>query len=326
MSYSENLQAWETLLIAAQTGSVSQTGLILDMDTAKVSRFLSGLEKELGVSLFDKSRRPFRPTGDCLRFLSVVEPMVQNYRQIQSLAKGKDTKTTFRIAAPIEAAQDFYSDQWVRYTNKCPNIQFEHNPDASAALVLSGEVDIAMVNQYPTDTTNLVVRPTHTVSTYAFATPQYLQKNGVPLCPEDLAMHTGLLQKTSYHPLTEFLYNDGNVSCHLQWKKTFYSHDQKTIKRQLLEHQGMSVDLFVGHVIDELQAGQIIPILTDWQRIPWNMCIVTRLDKELANSELRNFAKWWQDTEIMAAAERSVRCKAALATALENAPRLLKAR
>ncbi len=77
MNISQNLEAWEALVLTAKTGNVSKTALLLDMDIPKVSRLISSLEKELGYELLDKSKRPFKPTKKCEIIVSLAEPILK---------------------------------------------------------------------------------------------------------------------------------------------------------------------------------------------------------------------------------------------------------
>ena len=52
----ENLRAWEALVVAAKTGSITRTALVLDMEITRVSRLLTDLEAECGIVFFDKRR------------------------------------------------------------------------------------------------------------------------------------------------------------------------------------------------------------------------------------------------------------------------------
>ena len=62
----ENLVAWEALVVASKTGSITRTALILDMEITRVSRLLAELEDAVGFPFFDKRRRPMRPTPECI--------------------------------------------------------------------------------------------------------------------------------------------------------------------------------------------------------------------------------------------------------------------
>ncbi|WP_289169047.1 LysR family transcriptional regulator [uncultured Parasutterella sp.] len=300
----ENLQAWEAFLHTAKSGNISQTALLMDLDIAKVSRLISGLEKELGYALLQKNCRPFKPTRKGAQLVSVATPLVRGFRQMIEFSEGTAQKQLFRISSPIEIAQEFYSEKLLAYSRTHPSVQFEIIPEHSANALLRGEADLAVVNQWPTDTTNLIIRPFMQTATPVLCTPEYIRRFGLPKSPSDLVRHTGLLLKTANRHNTQFLYKGGEESGILKWKTLFLSHDQLTLKRLLLNHQGITVDLYFGHVLEEIKRGDIVPILPGWEREPWVMAMVTRQDQELQNAELKNFALWWNKSEASSALER----------------------
>ena len=51
MNNTQNIQAWEALILTVKTGNVSQTALLMGLDISKVSRLIAGLEEELGYPL-----------------------------------------------------------------------------------------------------------------------------------------------------------------------------------------------------------------------------------------------------------------------------------
>lgn len=57
MKQKDNLLAWRALAVTVETGNITQTALLLDLDSAKVSRLIAGLEKEIGFELLVKNRR-----------------------------------------------------------------------------------------------------------------------------------------------------------------------------------------------------------------------------------------------------------------------------
>lgn len=290
----DNLQAWEVLVITARTRSLSRTSIVLDIDLPKVSRLLRDLEDELGFALFDKSHRPISPTSRCAELVKSVEPLVVAFRKLEVFNRDKlDGKLEIRFAAPIELSRLFFSEALIRYSNEHPDIQFTILPEVHPDAVRSGKVDAAVANRLPIDSSGLVVRQYNCSSTPVFATPKYLEKHGLPLTPQDLVHHTGLLLKTVAHDPTDMLYNTEGDFSPIRWKKTFITHDQMSLKQLLLNHQGLTVDLYSGHVLEELQNGTIVPILEGWERESWTMCLITRVEDERNSPRLQSFAEWF---------------------------------
>lgn len=318
-----SILAWKAMLLAAKTGSISQTAMLMDISLTKASLLISGLEKEVGFPLLDRNTRPFRPTKQAEFLIPLALPIVKSFEEMLQLSKGAGEKIVIRIASPIEIAQEFYSSKLIAYSKTHTNVVFEMVRECSPDALFSGEADVTVVNQKPLDESNLVVRPFMRTSTPVLCSPEYLRRYGVPKTPEDLSEHTGLLQKTHIHLTTQFLYSRDKESSLLKWRTQFFTHDQLTIKRHLLNHQGISPDLYFGHVLPELQNGSLIPILPGWERTPWDMAIVTRQDKEFECATLRSFAMWWAQSENASALERVIQGRKVIAAAQERADALI---
>lgn len=293
----DNLEAWEVLVVAARTRSLSRTAIVLDLDLPKVSRLLHNLEEELGFALFDKSHRPISPTPRCAELVKSVEPLVTGFRNLGIFTRNHLTdKLTIRFAAPIELARLFFSEALLHYSSDHPDVEFAILPEVHPDAIRADTVDAIVANRLPLDDSGLVVRQYNSSSTPVFATPEYLNKHGIPKSPEDLSEHTGLLLKTVAHDPTDVLYNVSGDCAPIHWKNTFMTHDQMSLKQLLLNHQGITVDLYAGHVLEELQNRTVVPILEGWEREVWTMCLITRLEDERNSPRLRAFAEWFMIT------------------------------
>ena len=290
MRIRDNLEAWRLLLTAAKTGSFSQTAVICDTDPARVSKLLSGLEKEIGFPLFVKRSRPMRPTPRAQALIAAVEPLISDFDDAWAVFSQTSGPHLIRFAAPIDLARLYFSELLVRYSEMHPDIAFNILPETTPDAVREGLTDAAIVNFIPADTTGLVMRRYNSSTTCLLATPEYLREHGAPAHPADLVHHTGLLLETVMHPATSVLYKDGTPSSILRWHNTFVTHDQMTLRQMLLEHRGITVDLYAGHMLAEIKSGQVVPIMPGWKREPWEMSVVTSIDGERRSKALADFA------------------------------------
>lgn len=293
MDVLNDLTAWKALLLTARSGKVSQTSILMNLPTSKISRLLIALEQQVGYSLFDKTKRPLRPTPRCQNLLAALEPVLRDFQELQSPSFGKNKKTLIRVGAPIEGSLDFYCYDYMQYAESNNNIEFEIQPEVTEQDLRNRSVDVAMLNHLPDDPSEFKVRPIATTTTFSLATPQYLRRYGVPRCLSDLSKHRGLLLKTRTFPVTRFLSRGEMTSSALQWKSVFYTHDQFMLKKLVMNHWGITVDLYGGHVLEEIEAGDLVPFLEGWSRPRWNMCIVTRQDVDISCKEISSFADWW---------------------------------
>lgn len=289
----ENLVAWEALVVASKTGSITRTALILDMEITRVSRLLAELEDAVGFPFFDKRRRPMRPTPECIELVNKLEPLIDGFRMLRAENAAPEETFRIRFAAPAELSQDYLIGFLCTYSNDHPNTVFSLVPEVRPNQMHGTDVDAAVLNHMPDDDTGLVIRHFHSSSTVPLATPEYLEKHGTPRTIADLAHHTGLAYQSVNNPPITSLYRNGVASPPLRWQKTHSCSNQLLLKTFLLNHMGIATDLFLGHVVNEIQTGRIVPVLRGWERKPWHMCIATRMEDELKTPRLRAFAEWF---------------------------------
>lgn len=291
MNVLDNLNAWRAVSAAARTGSVTAAAEQLGIELSKCSRLVSGMEREMGFTFFDKSTRPYRPTPQLRAFLAAFEPALRNLENARALHQATSEKMRIRFAAPIEISRLYFSKMLVSYAQAHPNLSFVLQPEGTLADLRAGAVDAIILSEVPAVAVDLVVRLYHATSTCVLATPAYLKRHGTPRIPADLACHTGLLLRTVNLKLVSRLYRDGVESKILEWKNVFITHDQIALKELLLDDRGIAVDLSLAHVVDELESGRIVPVMPGWERAPWRMCVVTLREREEACPPLRVFAQ-----------------------------------
>ena len=129
MKPSQNLLSWQVFVATCRTRSISQAAVLLDIDLPKASRLLSALETELGEPLFDKSHRPIQPTPRAAELQRAVEPLVAGFQAALEPKAEPHERFTIRFAAPIELAQEYFSDKLFQSlkSSKAPTNYFTPN-------------------------------------------------------------------------------------------------------------------------------------------------------------------------------------------------------
>lgn len=310
MKPSQNLLSWQVFVATCRTRSISQAAVLLDIDLPKASRPLSALETELGEPLFDKSHRPIQPTPRAAELQRAVEPLVAGFQAALEPKAEPHERFTIRFAAPIELAQEYFSDKLFQYSELFHDIEFAVLPEVGPDDIRRGDVDVAVLNRRPADPSGLIIRNYNNSTTVPLATPEYLRRHGTPLSPADLKMHEGLLLKAyNDDTVTQQLFFGRERSEPLEWKRTFVTHDQLTLKRLLLEHHGITVDLSILHIGEEIRRGIVVPLLEGWTKTPWCMCLVNRREDELRSAKLRDFVLWMTATAREDSARSANECR-----------------
>lgn len=79
--------------------------------------------------------------------------------------------------------------------------------------------------------------------------------------------------------------------------------DAPTIREAALSGLGIAVDLSIGICIDAIDKGELVPVLRQWHRPPWDMCIVMRKNADGAE-RLRRSVEWFAKNEREKLTER----------------------
>ncbi len=145
-----------------------------------------------------------------------------------------------------------------------PQIEFTISSGRQISECLSGQVDVASVNG-PIDESGLVILDRGHPAYIAVASPDYIKKYGFPDSPESLQHHAGFVYKGPVRPETNELVKNGETRP-IKWKSSMQSSDILMIKKAVVNGLGIAVDIPLIHCHEELERGELIPILDGWHR------------------------------------------------------------
>lgn len=138
-----------TLTIAA-CKSFSRAAELLYISQPALSRYIHNLEKELGVTLFDRSTTPIQLTSAGIRFCSYataiieLESTLRNDLRENAHLSGK----TIKIGAPFLSGEYVLSRILPRVIKKYPHIQIDPVQDISDNLcqrLIAHQIDVAFI-------------------------------------------------------------------------------------------------------------------------------------------------------------------------------------
>lgn len=290
-SYLDHIKNWKVIQKFAQTKSITRTALDLDLEISKVSRIVTQVEKELERRVFDRSERPIKLTAFGEELISKLTPCLQEWEAFHRFIDPQASVfSTIRLSTPIGIGRFYLNNQLDEYRKYHPNVSVELFVDCGIDDVLKNRVDVAFIPSCPQDK-RLAVYPCMDAFTMPLASKKYIAKHGFPHSPEDLKNHVGILKIGSGFPITSrlVLRDESRV---IMWKQSIRQIDMLNIKDALLKGHGISLDVPLGMVLDEIQQGQLVQVLDDWHRPRWQYSVITR--KEVTEmSIIGKFAKWY---------------------------------
>ena len=196
---------WDKLRIfhaVAEAGSFTHAGHDLGLSQSAVSRQISALESDLAVALFHRHARGLILTeqGEMLyRTAHDVFTKLANARARLTDSRDKPSGD-LRVSTTVGLGTIWLTPRLREFTELFPQIKVELLLTDEELDLSMGEADVAIRLRRPTQG-DLIQRKLFTVHNHAYASPEYVQENGLPQSLEELDKHKIL----AFGPVPSFL-------------------------------------------------------------------------------------------------------------------------
>lgn len=246
----------DIVLSVIDTGGFSAAATALNIQVAKVSRAVSKVEKQLGVTLLNRTTRRVELTEEGRQFavqirqgLSLLEQAEEDMLQRKNQPKGR---------LRVDAASPFVLHQLVplvsEFNAEYPEIELELTSNEGIVDLLEKRTDLAIRIGTLEDST-LYSSLLGESPLFIVASPSYLEQYGVPRQVTDLAQHK-LLGFTESKTLNQWPLNMAPIS-----PKLMVSNGE-TLRQLTIAGNGIAC-LSGFMVKKDIQQGRLISLLSE---------------------------------------------------------------
>lgn len=255
----------EAVLAIARTKSFRGAAVELGMSTTAISTTIGGLERNLGVRLFNRTTRSVSLTDAGQNFVAQVAPALRDIRDAMDGARSQqDTPSgVLRINAFATGAREVMAPLIVKYLRAYPQVHIDLVTEGKLVDVVAHGFDfgIRRADLVPSDMIAVTLgRPRR----YAVvASPKYLEAHGRPRVPADLLQHACIRVRLPNGALYQWeLEKDGKrAGIDVTGRLTL---DEASLSRiAVLEHLGLGF-FMESDVRDDIEAGRLVRVLTGW--------------------------------------------------------------
>ncbi len=199
---------WDKLKVfhaAAQAGSFTHAGDQLSLSQSAVSRQVSALEQELGVSLFHRHARGLILTeqGELLHRTAHDVFMKLESARARLTDSRERPNGDLRVSTTIGIGVHWLTPRLGEFTDLYPDIRISLITTDEELDLSMREADVAIRLRLPTQP-DLIQRKLFSVHSHAYASPEYLKRFGTPPSPHELDNHRVILLGS---PTPSFLTN-----------------------------------------------------------------------------------------------------------------------
>lgn len=258
------LAGLRTFVRVAESGSFSAVAREMGATQPAVSRQISALEQHLDARLIQRTTRSLTLTEDGRDLLDHARRVLDCVEEAET-AVGRRQGTPsglIRIAAPASFGRLYVAPRMRRLLDRYPELSVElHMSDSVTDMIASG-IDLAIRGGVVHEA-SLVARRIGTSARAVVASTEYLERNGVPEQPSDLARHSCIAFLQGATP-NEWRFNGpgGAVAVAIAGR---FSTDSTEAMREAVA-AGLGLALGPAWVFgDDLTSGHIRPVLQRYQ-------------------------------------------------------------
>jgi len=247
-----------------EAGSFTAAAHVLDMSKAAVSRYVAELEQRLGVRLLHRTTRKLSPTTEGEIFYARCRELLDRLADAEAEigGHGGEANGLLKLSVPVSFGLMHLAPLWPALLARHPGLTLDVTlSDRIADLVEEGFDAAVRIGQLPAS--SLIARRLASTRMVACASPDYLQRHGMPLQPDDLRRHEVISYSLfSAGETWTFSGPDGEVSVKVAPRMRTNSGD--TCRAAALQHQGVifQPSFIVGA---DLAAGRLQEILPGYR-------------------------------------------------------------
>ncbi len=184
---SEELMVFVTVV---ESGSFSRAAEQLGQDNSVVSRTIKRLEQKLGIQLLNRTTRQISLTHEGDRYFTRVQKILQEMTAAENdlLEHRNDPQGLLRIDAATPVILHVLSPLVAEFTERYPKMILSLYSSESNINLIDQKVDVA-IRVGELEDSSLRARKLMMSYRSVLASPDYLQKWGVPKNVDDLAHH-----------------------------------------------------------------------------------------------------------------------------------------
>ncbi len=248
-------------------GGFAAAARALDMSPAVVTRLVADLESHLGTRLMHRTTRRVSLSAAGETYLSRVRAILQDIDEAHSAASSetRELAGVLRILTPPVLATYVLAPLIAEFRQLHPKIWL-HVEVASHEDPPIEDYDLTLMPTTDAFDGDIIARKVSTTEAILVCSPDYIERRGVPLMPEDLAKHETLRLKATGLPQRVWrLFNSEHQDdvLDLVVEPVLWVNHTETLLRATLGGAGITsipVDLAAPH----LCRGELVRVLRPW--------------------------------------------------------------
>lgn len=263
----------------------------LAMSPPAVTRAISALEERLAVKLLNRTTRYVRATEAGLRYLEDARKILHDVEIADEAAAGVNAEPQghLTVTAPVMFGQLHVIPGVVKYLNQFPKTQVNTVFLDRVVNLLEEGIDVGVrIGELPDS--SMRAKKVGYVRTILVASPEYLERNGIPNHPQELYSHD-IIASNSSSLVSNWQFKSNDKSKQLSQAVRLNARLNVNSNLSAIEAaiKGFGITRILSYQASKhLQSGQLKILLENFEPEPLPINIVHR-EGRLATTKVRAF-------------------------------------
>jgi len=257
----DRLTAVRVFVEVADLGSLTQAAERLQMSAAMVSRYLAALEDWLGARLLHRTTRRVSLTEAGSAALPSCRQLLDIAQEVHHTAgeRSREPAGLLRVTTSGSFAEAQLTPCLVDFQRRHPQVEIMLSVGDKATDLVAERVDLAVRITNNLDAA-MIARPLAQCRSMLCASPEYLQRHGVPRMAEELHGHRCVAHAFGIGKHYGFTRGGEKIMVSVDW--SFHTNETAVLRRAVLSGAGIGM-LPTYYLGEDLRAGRLVQLLPD---------------------------------------------------------------
>ena len=260
----QDLNDMMVFLAVVETGSFTLAADRLGIPKANVSRKVSKLEKQLNITLLERSTRSQHLTEagkryllHCKRIHEELDLAASCVSELLSTVKGH-----LKVGASVSTGQQILRPALATFMHQYPELNVQLNLVNRRVDLIEEGYDL-LIRIGKLNDSSLIARKLGSISRSLYASPDYIAKHGMPSAIDSLKVHQHLVMNAVNNDTKIPLVSIDNEAYILNSTPRLLVDDFSILKQSIIE--GLGIGILPDYMArPHTQSGQLVNVLPNW--------------------------------------------------------------
>jgi DNA-binding transcriptional LysR family regulator len=260
------IQEMSSFVAVVEAGSFVGAAQTTGLSKAAVSRHVGELEQRLGVRLLQRTTRRLSLTDEGRLFFDRAKELLEAIDEAESelTLRSGEARGVIRVNAPLTFGALHLAPLWGPFADANPKVSLDITLSDRVVDLVDEGYDLAIrISSLPDST--LVTRKLASTRMVLCASPEYLQRHGAPVHPQELTQHA-VISYTHWSTRDEWHFTGPEGPMNVRIASRIHTNNGDTCRRAALAHHGVILqpDFIVG---EDLRRGELVEIMPAYRSV-----------------------------------------------------------